>query len=352
VNWASGVDLKSGRPVLTAQSDWYSEPKNVYPSWAGGHTWNPMSYSPKTHLMYIPVLDVPAVWIDLAHNGGALTFLDGYFTSNGIFPDDSYDAADLKEIYGPLPDLVTLQKTRKVKLVRELLRAWDPVAQRIVWEHETSSGLRGYDGGVMSTAGNLVFQGRGDGKLYIYAADSGKLLKAISTGSHLMAAPMTYAVAGEQYVAIQAGYGGAAMTVSNIPPSSAAAKYQNVNRIIAFKLGGSEVPTPPALVIPPVPKPPAQTGTAQQIHSGEVKFIQECSRCHVFGPSVTPDLRRLAPGLHTIFKDIVLKGAVAPTGMERFDDLLSEADVEAIHDYLIDESWKAYQAQQDAGTKH
>ena len=352
MNWASGIDLKSGRPVVTAQADWYTEPKSVYPSWAGGHTWNPMSYSPKTHLMYIPVLDLPAVWVDLAHNGGAVTYLDGYFTGNGIFPDDSYDAADLKEIYGPLPDLKTLQKTRKVKLVRELLRAWDPVAQRTVWEHETSSGLRGYDGGVMSTAGNLVFQGRGDGKLYIYAADSGKLLKAISTGSHLMAAPMTYAVGGEQFVAVQAGYGGAAMTVSNIPPGSAAAKYQNVNRIIAFKLGGSEVPTPPALVIPPVPKPPAQTGTAEQIHTGEVKFVQECSRCHVFGPSVTPDLRRLDPGIQAIFKDIVLKGAVAPTGMERFDDILSAADVEAIHDYLIDESWKAYRAQEAAAAKH
>ena len=352
MNWASGIDLKSGRPVVTAQADWYTEPKSVYPSWAGGHTWNPMSYSPKTHLMYIPVLDLPAVWVDLAHNGGAVTYLDGYFTGNGIFPDDSYDAADLKEIYGPLPDLKTLQKTRKVKLVRELLRAWDPVTQRTVWEHETSSGLRGYDGGVMSTAGNLVFQGRGDGNLYIYAADSGKLLKTITTGSHLMAAPMTYAVGGEQFVAVQAGYGGAAMTVSNIPPGSAAAKYQNVNRIIAFKLGGSEVPTPPALVIPPVPKPPAQTGTAEQIHTGEVKFVQECSRCHVFGPSVTPDLRRLDPGIQAIFKDIVLKGAVAPTGMERFDDILSAADVEAIHDYLIDESWKAYRAQEAAAAKH
>jgi quinohemoprotein ethanol dehydrogenase len=142
------------------------------------------------------------------------------------------------------------------------------------------------------------------------------------------------------------------MTVSNIPPSSAAAKYQNVNRIIAFKLGGSEVPTPPALVVPPVPKPPVQTGTPALIHSGEVKFIQECSRCHVFGPSVTPDLRRLDPGLQAIFKDIVLKGAVAPTGMERFDDILSEADVEAIHDYLIDESWKAYRMQEAAAAKH
>ena len=167
-----------------------------------------------------------------------------------------------------------------------------------------------------------------------------------------MAAPMTYAVGGEQFVAIQAGYGGAAMTVSSIPTGSAALKYQNINRIIAFKLGGPEVPPPPALVVPTVPKPPVQKGTAAQIHTGEVKFVQECSRCHVFGPSVTPDLRRLDPGLHAIFKDIVLKGAVAPTGMERFDDILSEADVEAIHDYLIAESWKAYREQEKGAAKN
>ena len=167
-----------------------------------------------------------------------------------------------------------------------------------------------------------------------------------------MAAPMTYAVGGEQFVAIQAGYGGAAITVGSIPPGSAAAKYQNINRLIAFKLHGPEVPTPPALVAPPVPKPPAQTGTPEQIRTGEVKFIQECSRCHVLGPSVTPDLRRLDPGIQAIFKDIVLKGAVAPTGMERFDDILSQADVDAIHDYLIDESWKAYREQEATTAKH
>ena len=142
--------------------------------------------------------------------------------------------------------------TRKVKLVRELLRAWDPVAQKIVWEHETSSGIRGYDGGVMSTAGNLVFQGRGSGELWVYAADTGKVLKVIKTGSHIMAAPMTYSIDGEQFVAVQAGYGGTAITVGPIPPSSAALKYQNINRIIAFKLGGGAVPTPPPRVEAPV----------------------------------------------------------------------------------------------------
>ncbi len=345
VNWASGVDMKTGRPIPTAQSDWYSSPKNVYPSWAGGHTWNPMSLSAQTHLVYIPVVDMPAVWLDMLHNGGSVKFIDGFYTVNGIFPDDSYNAADLKRLYGPLPDTQAIKAMRKVKPVRELIRAWDPVAQKTVWEHETSSGIRGYDGGIMSTAGNLVFQGRGSGELWVYAADTGKVLKTIQTGSHIMAAPMTYAVGGRQFVAVQVGYGGAAITVGPIPPTSIALKYQNTNRIIAFTLGGGAVPKPPVRDDGPVPEPPKQTASAAHIAAGEIKFIAECSRCHVLGPSSTPDLRRLNAGLHAEFKDIVLRGALAPAGMERFDDLLSDQDADDIHAYLIDQSWIAYRAQ-------
>ena len=161
VNWASGVDLKTGRPMPTAQGDWYTGPKNVYPSWAGGHTWHPMSYSAATRLVYIPVLDVPNIWVDMRTNGGAVKFLDGFYTVNGIMPDDTYDPVSLKPFFGPLPALKELQHERKEKMVREMLRAWDPVAEKVVWEHETSSGVRGYDGGVLSTGGNLVIQGRG-----------------------------------------------------------------------------------------------------------------------------------------------------------------------------------------------
>ncbi len=348
VNWASHIDMKTGRPVLTGAADWYSSPKNVYPSWAGAHTWNPMSYSAQTHLVYIPVIDMSAVWIDMLHNGGSMKFLDGFFTVQGVFPDDTYDAAALRKLYGPVPDIQTIRAARKVNPVRELLRAWDPVAQKTRWEHETSSGIRGYDGGVMSTAGNLVFQGRGNGELWVYAADTGKVLTTIATGSHLMAAPMTYAVNGEQFVAIQAGYGGTAISVGAIPPSSAALKYENVNRIIAFKLGGGAVPLPPPRVEEPIPKPPVQTASQAQIDAGEIKFVEECSRCHVLGPSITPDLRKLNDGLHAAFKDIVLKGVLAPAGMERFDDILSEKDVENIHAYLIDQSWMAFREQQGA----
>ncbi len=347
VNWASGVDLKSGRPMPTETSDWYPAPKSVYPSWMGGHTWNPMSLSAQTHLVYIPVIDAPAVWVDMVHNGGEVKYLDGYFTANGIVADDTYNAGDLK----PLPDLKDIKNARKVKPVRELLRAWDPVAQKTVWERETSSGIRGYDGGVMSTAGNLVFQGRGNGGLWIYAADTGRVLKVIQTGSHIMAAPTTYAVNGEQFVAVQVGYGGTSISIGPIPPSSAAVKYENVNRLIAFKLGGGRVPVPAARVIEAFDKPPEQTASAAAIKAGEIKFIEECSRCHVLDLNITPDLRRLNPGVHAAFNDIVLHGALAPAGMERFDDLLSETDVNNIHAYLIDQSWVAYRAQEAKAAK-
>ena len=346
VNWASGIDMKTGRPLFTKNADWYSGPKNVFPSWAGGHTWPPTSFDPKTGLVYIPAIDAPSVWADLLHNGGRVKFINSFFTVLGIIPDDTYDAKALKPDFGPLPDLKKLQAGHKGKLVREILRAWDPVAQKLVWEHETSAGIRGYDGGVMSTAGNLVFQGRGNGELWVYAADSGKVLTTIQTGSHIMAAPMTYAVDGVQYVAVQVGYGGTAMGVGAMPPSSAANKYENSNRIIAFKLDGGAVPTPDVRSAEVVPKPPENKATKAQLVHGEIKFVEQCSRCHALGLSITPDLRKLPPEVHAQFKDIVLKGDFAPLGMERFDDVLTEADVDAIHAYLIDQGWQAYNEQE------
>jgi quinohemoprotein ethanol dehydrogenase len=216
----------------------------------------------------------------------------------------------------------------------------------VVWEHETSSGVRGYDGGIMSTAGNLVFQGRGSGELWVYAADTGKVLKSVQTGSHIMAAPVTYAVDGVQYVAVQVGYGGTNIAGYPTPASSAASKYQNPNRIIAFRLDGGDVPKPAALVDVPFPKPPESHATQAQLDLGEVRFNEQCSRCHVFGLNVTPDLRKLPPGLHAAFKDIVLGGILAPAGMESFSDLLSAADVDAIHAYVIDQAWQGYNDQE------
>ena len=346
VNWASAIDMKTGRPILTGEANWQTGPKNVYPSWAGGHTWNPMSYSLDTHYVYIPTIDAPNIWVNLATNGGRVKYVDGFFTVNGITPDDTYDPKSLKSLYGPLPPKKALQRPPSGVAVREVLRAWDPVSGRIVWQHTTSTGDRGYDGGVLSTAGGLVFQGRGSGELWVYAADSGKVLAVIHTASHIMAAPMTYAVNGVQYVAVQVGYGGAAITVGPVPPSSAVTRYENVNRIIAFKLGGGPVPKPPRREPTVVAKPPVQTASKATIGRGEVLFVQECSRCHVFGISVTPDLRTIPLTQGGFLDQVLLKGLFSQGGMEKFHDLLSEPDIHAIRAYLIDQAWAAYRDQQ------
>jgi quinohemoprotein ethanol dehydrogenase len=118
-----------------------------------------------------------------------------------------------------------------------------------------------------------------------------------------------------------------------------------MNRIIAFKIGGGEVPKPEARTEPPFPKP-TKSADPKLIQLGEVKFVEQCSRCHQFGPSVTPDLRKLAPAMRDMFKDIVYKGVMASNGMGKFDDLLSEHDVEAIGAFLLSENWKGYKEQQ------
>jgi quinohemoprotein ethanol dehydrogenase len=353
VNWAKGVDLATGRPQFTPTADYTKKPQNVFPSWAGGHTWNPMSFSPATRLVYIPSIDASNVILNMQGNGGALNHVEGFFDADGIIPDETYDPAGMKRLFGPLPEKADLQKERPgVKLVREILKAWDPVTHKIVWQQVTSEGNRGYDGGVLSTAGNLVVQGRGDGSLWVYNATTGAPIKTIQTGSHIMAAPMTYKVGGVQYVAVQTGYGGSGISFA-IPPSSAAYRNLNTNRILVFRLDGGAVPQPDARVAAfDYPEPPASRASAATIAHGEAKFTEFCSRCHVFGPGVTPDLSRLPPEVHSMFNDIVLKGALAPLGMAPLGDLVSQDDVEAIHAYLIDQERQGYVAQHSKSNKN
>lgn len=347
VNWAKGVDLATGRPQLTEVSDYSAKPKNVYPSWAGAHTWNPMSFSPKTGLVYIPTIDQPNVMVNLAANKGKLDHLEGFFNANGIIPDDTYDEAFLTRLFGPIPTKAELQKERgKTSLVREVLKAWDPVAKKVVWEQVTSDGNRGYDGGVLSTAGNIVVQGRGDGTLRVYNAATGAQLASIQTGSHIMAAPMTYRIGGVQYIAVQAGYGGVGISYP-LTPADIAYRHRNTNRILVFKLGGGPVPRPELRPDPLFyPKPPASKASTALIAHGEAKFTEFCSRCHMFGPGITPDLSRLPRDIHGMFADIVLKGTLAGNGMAPLNDMVSKYDVEAIHAYLIDTQRKGWEAQQ------
>ncbi len=328
VNWTRGIDPKTGRPIPNPKADYAASPKLIFPGQAGAHNWQPMSFSPQTGLVYIPVIDAPMVYIETAQRPAGL--IEGMFTVPGI-PPEGYDPAAMKSLFGKLPALDALARESggPARSLGEL-RAWDPVQQKVVW---SQPGFSVWDGGVMSTAGRLVFRGDAAGVLSVYDADSGKVLHRIDVGTSMMAAPMTYSIDGEQYVAVLAGFGGGGGF--GFPPDSAAYRYGNAGRVVVFKLGGGPVPRPAPWVDTPIPAPPAMQASAATLQHGEVLYNRYCARCHLFGRGLLPDLRRMTADTHERFQDIVLKGAYVPLGMARWDDVLGPTDADAIHAYVI-----------------
>lgn len=339
VNWTRGLDPKTHRPIPSPAADWTGAPKILYPGATGAHNWQPMAFSPKTGLVYIPVIDMPMVYVNTEKRRAGL--IEGNFNL-AFFATEDYDPAGLAGLFGPLPPLSGFAQAAPGPMhSRGLVRAVDPAEGRTVWEQQTASP---WDGGVMATAGNLVFRGDAAGVLSVYAADTGRLLKTVDVGTSIMAAPMTYRVKGEQYVAVMAGYGGGVL-YAPFPAQSAAYKYGNAGRIVAFKLGGAAVPKPAPVVDAPFPEPPARRASPAQLKEGEVLYSRYCGRCHAMGRGLLPDLRRLAPATHQAFNDIVLKGAYVSKGMARWDDVLSPAQAESLHGYLIEQAWQAYDAE-------
>ena len=338
VRWTKGIDPKTGRPIPNPDAEYNKKPTLEYPANAGAHSWQPMSYDPQTKLTYIPTIEWPMIYIDTTHQRAGL--IEGFFTVQAFLPDD-YDPKALASLYGPLPPLEQLDRGLPAPQSRGVLRAWDPVKQRLAWEVQTATH---WDGGVLSTAGGLVFQGDAAGNLNVYKADDGKKLASVALGTGIMAAPATYRVGGVQYVVVMAGFGG---NYVNYPLTKDMVAYHrdNEGRVIALRLDGGAVPLPVELPAEPFPQPPAHEGPAARIATGEVLYNRFCSRCHMLDRGILPDLRRLTPVKHEMFYDIVLNGVLAGAGMGRWDDVLSRADAEAIHAYIVDEAWKAYAAQ-------
>jgi quinohemoprotein ethanol dehydrogenase len=335
LNWTRGLDPRTHRPLANPGADWEHSPKLVLPAASGAHSWQPMSFSPGTGLVYIPAADSAMVYINTSRRPAGLT--EGNFTAAFLFPED-YDPQALRELLGPLPSLSSLSQGAPSRN-RGILRALDPVSGRIVWEQP---GLDLWDGGVLSTGGNLVFRGDIAGKLNVYAADSGKLLEQIDVGTSIMAAPMSYEMNGVQYVAVMAGYGGG-MLFKPFPPISAAYKYGNAGRIVTFKLDGGPVPKPAPVNAAAPTEVPRADGTPEQVLRGGILYSRYCSRCHVFGRGLLPDLRRMTPITHSLFKEIVLRGAFEAKGMARWDDVLTPADADAVHAYLIEQAGQAHE---------
>ena len=348
VNWAKGVDLKSGRAQVDAAAvDYTRGPKLVYPSTMGGHNWNPMSYNPRTGLVYLPTLRAAMFMLDTTpgheYRPGRINMGVTAMLSSGLqLGSPGLSPAVLRQL-----DALA-QRDPEARVLRTSLMAWDPIAQKPVWEIP-SEGWWDH-AGVLSTAGDLVFQGTDTGLLRVFDARDGRLLKQIDTGSSIIAAPMSYAIDGVQYVAVMAAWGGGGWFITH--PESAAYQYGNEGRILVFRLDGGPTPKPQPIADPgPLPEPPPLSEKrAAVLARGGVLFAENCSICHQNVPrSGVPDLRRMSAPAHATFNDIVLRGARRPLGMPQWDDVLDDDDADAMHAYLISIAWEAYRAQQ-AGT--
>lgn len=357
VNWASHVDMATGRPVETGQGEYFDEPKLIFPGSAGGHNWQPMSYDPGTGLVYIPAFVLPMIY-DVTSKDFSYEKGGANFAATITFPIPGPFGLD-GEAAKKLPPIETLAAGQPDYTPRGFLKAWDPVKQELVWEKETSGDWAGHffsawnGGGLMSSAGGLLFQGQSTGDLVIIDAETGDVLREIDLGVSVMAAPMTYKVDGEQYVAVMAGLGGAFGNAHL--PGTAAYKYGNTGRIMAFKLDGGDVP--PRVEIahkdlgnqePQVPR----FGTASEVSLGSDLFQRHCAICHAGSSGTVPNLAEMSADTHAEFKNIVLMGARANRGMGAFGDLLSDADAEAIRAYLTDVAWQNYERGQAGKAPH
>lgn len=347
VNWSTRIDSKTGRPVMSESANYFKEPKIIWPAAKGGHGWRPMAYSPNTGLVYIPVYEDAELMVNL--------YPGGYEYHPGL-PNGATAPVPLVEaavdFYAPIlpypaDKLKAMIRNNNAPKRRALLRAWNPVTQKTVWEVEEASFRNG--GGVLTTAGGLVFQSKATGELTVYDDKTGKLLHKIDTGSSMMAAPSTYTLNGVQYVAVVAGLGGGVFV---FPPDSAAMKYGNNGRILVFKLGGKAVPKPAVVTREPRPVPPPMPTDMTRVAKGQKLFIWNCSRCHYnAGPGVTPDLTMLGPEKHEAFDAIVRDGIFLPNGMPAFGKKLTKAETDAIHDFIIAQANLVYHKAPSAAPK-
>jgi quinohemoprotein ethanol dehydrogenase len=275
-----------------------------------GHNWWPMSYDSVTGLVYIPAydnVDDPAGYLDEA--AGRLI-------------------------------------------------AWDPIGLSVRWSVPQPLPT---NSGVLSTAGNLVFQGEGTGVFEAFAADTGRPLWSVRTGSAIDAVPVSYAIGTEQYILIPVGLGSASRLFGPVSAMATPESKRGPSRLLAFRLGATTPFPYPTIVVPPVPKPPAQTASAAIVRRGEEAFSKfMCDDCHSpqadgsgawVVDGAIPDLRYMPTQVHAEFLGIVLAGSHRNNGMPGFgggagfpmiETKMSVEDANAIHAYIIDRSWKAY----------
>ena len=314
VNWASHVDPASGRPVETEGARYpVGQPFMVQPSQLGGHNWQPMAWSPSTGLVYIPAQE---------NTGFMMKEPDFHFEP------DRWNTGVLNPPMPPDPSLLAQAKAS----MRGHLLAWDPVRRTAAWRTQHSSS---WNGGVLATAGGLVFQGVGGEGLAAFDARDGRRLWQSDTWLDILGGPISYVLDGEQYIAAAAGFGSSMhLTSSALLPRTGAPV---PGGLFVWKLDGrAAMPTPESR---PDITPPADEGTEGQIQQGGALYARYCMQCHGAGAMAgggMPDLRH-SPYLTdaALFRRPLIDGVLAARGMPDFGKTLQPGQADAIRAYVI-----------------
>jgi quinohemoprotein ethanol dehydrogenase len=320
VTWASHIDLKTGRPVENSEARYPNGMlATIWPSGMGAHGWLPEAYSPKTKLVYIPVIEFGMTMsdkgIDLRH------WHDPADHSTGMAVDLRLDAKDPQQGTGSL-------------------LAWDPQKQKAVWQvqHPTYA-----NGGVMATGGNLVFQGTVDGKFSAYAAETGRLLWAFDAQAPMIGPPISYSVNGKQYITVLTGLGttigimGPLLEHYGIDPRTQA------RRVLTFAIDAkAELPAKPSATLATVDDPNLRSDP-RSAEAGQAIYNRRCVSCHgisVVSGTHAPDLRRSSvPLSREAFVAVVRDGAIVAGGMPRFKELTAK-DCDDLRQYIRTEARK------------
>lgn len=319
VNWASHVDLETGRPVELPNMRPAGEDQIVVqPGPSGAHNWNPMAFSPATGLVYIPTAD-----------------------SRYLYQEDpiSERVSGFWNLGYDLSVRMDFSAAGSERRSRSYLLAWDPVTQKEAWRADGSGG------GTLATAGNLVFRGTVAGDFSAYDATSGKLLWSADVQNRGVAGPIAYEIDGAQYVAIALGRGAATMSANPVPHP---ARLPHANRVVAFKLDGKAKLPELAFTPQPLRSPPEEAVDPDTAEAGRYAFHRFCFGCHgreARGNKIQPDLR-YSPHLDSgQWEAIVLEGALTGAGMIGFKNVLTPELAEAIRAYVILEAQNEAAAQ-------
>jgi quinohemoprotein ethanol dehydrogenase len=315
VTWNDGIDPVTGRPVMT-QIDRYEITRKVAivePGGQGAHAWHPFSYNPQTGLVYFSVIETSGLMKAAdSFNGKPMSSITGLAFP---VPQTTYD-----EMHSTAPRTATSQ-----------LIAWDPVQQHEVWRTPPHGTI---GDGTLSTAGGLVFQGTNKGQFIAYRADNGQQLWTFDAQTGVVAAASAFELDGQEYIAVEAGYGLVPYGMSN------------QSRLLVFKLnGGASLPPAPPPPPPLVLNPPPSTASKDVIAAGQQAFADHCATCHetaYANRGAFPDLR-YSPAINTaeVMRTIVIDGAMQAGGMASFKDKVSPDELEAIRAYLIDRANQA-----------